>query len=166
MSASNPNQQPVIAPLQLAFGQSFRTPLKPAEAAAKHWQEVYRLTKKLRHRPKKRGVRAGAHKRVQTQKQQQLIPQHPELPEFEFTKPATNELAAMKVPDKRQYRFADLGLNESESNQDRFSEAIHGADSSRAGRAICRHLIAALRIQHAEEQNQQTQIQQSQIRAQ
>lgn len=165
MNSRNQSQNPEATPQQLAFGQSSRAQCSPEEAAAEHWQEVYRLAKKLRHGRKKRGGQAWARKRVQTKqrqnKQQELIPQPPELPEFEFTKPDTKDLAAIREREKRPYRFTDLRLSKPARNQYCFDDGDSEGDAAQAGRAICRHLIAALRIQHAEEQNQQAEIQQS-----
>lgn len=186
MSIHNRHQDLKTAPRQLAFGQSSRGQFSPEEAAAEHWQEVYRLTKELRQRPKRRDRKAWARKRVQSAKrqgrpqdgqqsteqngeqngeqnrQQELLPQHPALPELEFTTPQTKDLRAMNKRDMRPYRFTDPRFSEPARNHHFYEETRNPSDSRQAGRAICRHLIAALRIQHAEEQQQQAQTQRSQ----
>jgi hypothetical protein len=191
MNYRNQHQNFETGPRQLAFGQTSRAQFSPEEAAAEHWQEVYRLAKELRQRPKRRDRQAWAHKRVQSTKrqgrhqdgqhiteqykardraqnreqnrQQELLPQHPALPELEFTKPHTKDLRAMKERDAGSYRFTDLRLSEAARNHHLYDETISQGDSSQAGRAICRHLIAALRIEHAEEQQQLAQSRQSEI---
>jgi hypothetical protein len=191
MSDCNQHQNFETGPRQLAFGQSSRAPFNPEEAAAEHWQEVYRLAKELRQRPKRRDRKAWARQRVQSAKrqgrhqdgqhiteqyrarnraqnreqnrQQELLPQHPALPELEFTTPHTKDLRAMKERDTGSYRLTNLRLSEPARNHHLYDETIRQGDSSQAGRAICRHLIAALRIQHAEEQQQLAQSRQSEI---
>ncbi|MDG1704386.1 MAG: hypothetical protein P8I46_09230 [Pseudomonadales bacterium] len=91
------------------------------------------------------------------------MPQHPALPELEFTTPHTKDLRAMKERDTGSYRLTNLRLSEPARNHHLYDETIRQGDSSQAGRAICRHLIAALRIQHAEEQQQLAQSRQSEI---
>lgn len=169
MSERNQTLDPAVIPQQMAFGQSSRGQFSPHEAAAEHWHEVYRLTRELRQRPKGRGKQVWARERIrperqqqqkrsraQPNKQQELLPQHPELPELEFTKPQRKDLAAIRERATMPYRLTDLKLGEPARNQNRFDEADNESDSRQAGRAICRHLIAALRIQHAEEQRQQS----------
>lgn len=191
MSDCNQHQNFETGPRQLAFGQTSRAPFNPEEAAAEHWQEVYRLAKELRQRPKRRDRKAWARQRVQSAKrqgrhqdgqhiteqyrarnraqnreqnrQQELLPQHPALPELEFTTPHTKDLRAMKERDTGSYRLTNLRLSEPARNHHLYDETIRQGDSSQAGRAICRHLIAALRIQHAEEQQQLAQSRQSEI---
>ena len=191
MSDCNQHQNFETGPRQLAFGQTSRAPFNPEEAAAEHWQEVYRLAKELRQRPKRRDRKAWARQRVQSAKrqgrhqdgqhiteqyrarnraqnreqnrQQELLPQHPALPELEFTMPHTKDLRAMKERDIGSYRLTNLRLSEPARNHHLYDETIRQGDSSQAGRAICRHLIAALRIQHAEEQQQLAQSRQSEI---
>ena len=191
MSDCNQHQNFETGPRQLAFGQTSRAPFSPEEAAAEHWQEVYRLAKELRQRPKRRDRKAWARQRVQSAKrqgrhqdgqhiteqyrarnraqnreqnrQQELLPQHPALPELEFTTPHTKDLRAMKERDTGSYRLTNLRLSEPARNHHLYDETIRQGDSSQAGRAICRHLIAALRIQHAEEQQQLAQSRQSEI---
>jgi hypothetical protein len=191
MSDCNQHQNFETGPRQLAFGQTSRAPFSPEEAAAEHWQEVYRLAKELRQRPKRRDRKAWARQRVQSAKrqgrhqdgqhiteqyrarnraqnreqnrQQELLPQHPALPELEFTMPHTKDLRAMKERDTWSYRLTNLRLSEPARNHHLYDETIRQGDSSQAGRAICRHLIAALRIQHAEEQQQLAQSRQSEI---
>ena len=191
MSDYNQHQNFETGPRQLAFGQTSRAPFSPEEAAAEHWQEVYRLAKELRQRPKRRDRKAWARQRVQSAKrqgrhqdgqhiteqyrarnraqnreqnrQQELLPQHPALPELEFTMPHTKDLRAMKERDIGSYRLTNLRLSEPARNHHLYDETIRQGDSSQAGRAICRHLIAALRIQHAEEQQQLAQSRQSEI---
>ena len=191
MSDCNQHQNFETGPRQLAFGQSSRAPFNPEEAAAEHWQEVYRLAKELRQRPKRRDRKAWARQRFQSAKrqgrhqdgqhiteqyrarnraqnreqnrQQELLPQHPALPELEFTTPHTKDLRAMKERDTGSYRLTNLRLSEPARNHHLYDETIRQGDSSQAGRAICRHLIAALRIQHAEEQQQLAQSRQSEI---
>ena len=175
MSKRNQSLDPAVIPQQMAFGQSSRGQFSPHEAAAEHWHEVYRLTRELRQRPKGRGTQVWArerirperkqqqkhsraqqkHSRAQQNKQQELLPQHLELPELEFTKPQRKDLAAIRERATMPYRLTDLKLGEPARNQNRFDEADNESDCRQAGRAICRHLIAALRIQHAEEQRQQ-----------
>ena len=196
MCDCNQHQNLETGPRQLAFGQTSRAPFSPEEAAAEHWQEVYRLAKELRQRPKRRDRKAWARQRVQSAKrqgwhqqgrhqdgqhiteqyrarnraqnreqnrQQELLPQHPALPELEFTTPHTKDLRAMKERDTGSYRLTNLRLSEPARNHHLYDETIRQGDSSQAGRAICRHLIAALRIQHAEEQQQLAQSRQSEI---
>jgi hypothetical protein len=179
MKHRNQHRNLESAPRQLAFGQSSRVQLSPEEAAAEHWHEVYRLAKELRQRPKRRGRKAWAPKGIQTRKrqgrqqdakqnkqqnrQQELLPQQPTLPELQFTKPQAKDLRVMNTQDMSPYRFTDLRLSATARNHHLYDETVNSGDSSQAGRAICRHLIAALRIQHAEEQQQQAQNQQSEI---
>lgn len=150
----------------------------PQEAAAEHWRAVYRLTRELRYRPAKtralggsatgnsasRGLKSlatASHQQAkgqgtkgqrrseqqspqqrtdqETKRQQELLWQLPEVPE---------------VPKLEPCGLAELSrFDKAASNQSLFHQAASLADETQTGRAICRHLIAALRIQHAAEEN-------------
>lgn len=159
--------------MQLALGQEFQVQPCPQEAAAEHWRAVYRLTRELRHRPKKtralggpangnsasRGLKSVAkasHQQVQGQqvkgqqqrtdqqlkRQQELLWQLPEV------------LEVPKVPKLEPCGLEEISrFDKAASNQSLFDQAAGLADETQTGRAICRHLIAALRIQQAAEEN-------------
>ena len=169
MSKRSQGLNPAVIPQQMAFGQSSRGKFSPHEAVAEHWHEVYRLTRALRKRPKWRGKqvwereriqserqRQRKHSRAQQSKQQELLLEHPELPELKFTRPQRKDLVAIRERATTRYQLTGLKLGEPARNQNRFDEADKEGDSRHAGSAICRHLIAALLIQHAEEQRQQS----------
>ena len=78
----------------------------------------------------------------ETKRQQELLWQLPEVPEVP------------EVPKLEPYGLAELSrFDKAASNQSLFDQAASLADETQTGRAICRHLIAALRIQHAAEEN-------------
>ena len=172
------SKEPMKEPMQLALGQEFQVQPCPQEAAAEHWRAVYRLTRELRYRPAKtralggsatdnsasRGLKSlatASHQQAkgqgtkgqrrseqqspqqrtdqETKRQQELLWQLPEVPE---------------VPKLEPCGLAELSrFDKAASNQSLFHQAASLADETQTGRAICRHLIAALRIQHAAEEN-------------
>ena len=161
-----PEEALALPPQQLAFGQSLAHLSAPAEEAAAHWQAVYRLTKALRYPSKTKRRRSRARAKVDDGNLVPTHSEHPQLPEFEFSAP----------PDKKDLDlFSDGSLISQPSIgagssivQDTRQKPIHAPSCRQfsqgrtlerepdadAGSIICRHLIAALRIEYAQSQEQ------------
>jgi hypothetical protein len=136
---NSPEEAFALPPQQLAFGQSLAHLSAPAEEAAAHWQAVYRLTKALRYPSKTKRRRSRARAKVDGANPVPTQSEHPQLPEFEFSAP----------PEKKDLDLIADGTLISQPSIDAGSSI--GQD---AGGIICRHLIAALRIEYAQSQGQ------------
>ncbi len=162
-------------PMQLALGQEFQVQPCPQEAAAEHWRAVYRLTRELRYRPKKtralggsatgnsasrglKSVATASHQQAKGQgtKGQRRSEQQPPQQRTDQETKRQQELLwqVPEVPKLEPCRLAELSrFDKAASNQSLSDQAASLADETQTGQAICRHLIAALRIQHAAEEN-------------